>query len=127
MAGYSKSFKLFPLFLYRIVAWERCITLKRKRLELAFVYHVELVKNGNCRKYTLSGFHFISSFFCHVLRLPPIERGIMINAYRASLSTLFVLGVGESTHWPEKCVFRPVVDKKSEIKGRKNAIIQKQP
>ena len=35
--------------------------------------------------------------------------------------TLFVLGGGaESTRWPEKCVFRPVVDKKSEMKGRKN-------
>ena len=35
--------------------------------------------------------------------------------------TLFVLGGGaESTPWPEKCVFRPVVDEKSEIKGQKN-------
>ena len=25
----------------------------------------------------------------------------------------------ESTHWPEKCVFWPVVDKKSKMKGRK--------
>ena len=27
---------------------------------------------------------------------------------------------GEPTRWPEKCDFRPVVDKKSEMKGRKN-------
>ena len=36
------------------------------------------------------------------------------------LNPIRIGGGVESTHWPEKCVFRPVVDKKSEMKGRKN-------
>ena len=50
-------------------------------------------------------------------KYPNINR---FKFYDDLVLTLFVLGGGaESTHWPEKCVFRPVVDKKSKMKGRK--------
>ena len=62
----------------------------------------------------------------HILRtkntlLPPLYLNFETTYQLVHINlTLFVLGGAESTPWPEKCVFRPVVDEKSEIKGQKN-------
>ena len=47
-------------------------------------------------------------------KYPNINR---VKFYDDLVLTLFVLGGAESTHWPEKCIFRADVDKKSKMKG----------
>ena len=74
-----------------------------------------LVEHQN-RVFSCSGFICVNER-TKCAKNPNINR---VKFHHDLVLTLFVLGGAESTPWPEKCVFRPVVDEKSEIKGQKN-------